>query len=204
MKKIFLTTVLPGIIIAGAVLAVGTNCGNGDPYIPPIPCNTSNTIFKQLYNAATISMAGSTDVTFMDLLTHEYTFTPTNNAVICKVGYQGNAVLFANSIPYTIEIVQVGGAVLYSGNHIFQSTITDYKSVGPVSLTGGQSYIIRRTVTNNLGNSANATGRMLRFNVPANGFPITFGGLTITASNFYGTGGPVPNHGLPYIDIAFQ
>ena len=204
MKKIILTIVLPSVIIAAAVLAVGSSCGTLTPTPPAVSCDTTNTIFKQLFNFAKATMAGSTDVSTMDLITHEYKFTPTANQIICKVGYQGNSILLANNIPYTIEIVNSSNAVLYSGNHIFQSTAIDYKSVGPVNITAGQSYTIRRTVTNYMGNLATTQGRMLSFNVPANQFPVTNNGLTITASNFYGTGGPVPNIGIPYIEIVFQ
>lgn len=203
MKKAFLTTVLPLFIILGAVLIIGSGCP-GSPVTPTPPCDATNTKFNQLFNFAKTTMTGSTDINTMDLLTHEYTFTPTANEVICQVGYQGNAVLFASSIPYNIEIVNSSNTVLYTGNHIFQSTAMDYKTVGPVSLSAGQSYTIRRTVTNYLGNITNTVGRMLSFNLPANHFPVTNNGLTITASKFYGTGGPVNNIGIPYIDIVFQ
>jgi hypothetical protein len=203
MKKIILTIVLPSVIIAAAVLAVGSNCTGITPTPIVVACDTTNTKFKQLYNFAKFTMAGSTDAT-MDLLTHEYTFTTTANQIICKVGYQGNSILFANNIPYKIEILNSSNAVLYSGNHIFQSTAIEYKNIGPVSITAGQSYTIRRTVTNYMGNLNTTLGRILSFNVPANQFPVTNNGLTITASNFYGTGGPVLNIGIPYIEIVFQ
>ncbi len=204
MKKIILTIVLPSVIIAAAVLAVGSSCGTITPTPPVVACDTTNTKFKQLYNFAKLTMAGSTDATTMDLLTHEYTFTTTANQVICKVGYQGNAILLANNIPYTIEIVNSSNTVLYSGNHVFQSAAIEYKTIGPVNITSGQSYTIRRTVTNYMGNLNTTLGRMLSFNVPANQFPVSNNGLTITASNFYGTGGPVLNIGIPYIEIVFQ
>ncbi|MBK8521428.1 MAG: hypothetical protein IPL54_11370 [Chitinophagaceae bacterium] len=205
MKKIFLTTGLPMFIILAAVLITGSGCpGTVTPTLPAVACDTTNTKFNQLYGFAKLTMVGATDITNMDLLTHEYTFTTNANQVICKVGYQGNPILFVNNIPYTIEIVNSANVVLYSGNHIFQSTVINYKSISPVNITAGQSYTIRRTVTNYMGNLATTQGRMLSFNVPANLFPVTNNGLTITASNFYGTGGPVPNIGIPYIEIVFQ
>ncbi len=203
MKKILLTIILPGIIIGGAVLIVGSNCGSG-PTAVAAPCDASNTTFKQLYNFARTSMSGSTDVTNMDLLTHEYTFTLSANQVVCKVGYQGNSTLYANNIPYLIEIVNSTNTLLYSGNHVFQSAVIDYQSISPVTLIAGQSYTLKRTVTNYMGNLSNTIGRALAFNVAANHFPVTLNGLTITASNFYGTGGPVPNYGIPYIELVFQ
>jgi hypothetical protein len=203
MKKIFLTIVIPAIIIVSAVLATGSSCTSVPPP-PAVTCDVTNTKFKQLFTFAKTTMAGSVDVTTMDLLTHEYTFTPTANEVICKVGYQGNSILFANNIPYTIEIVNSANAIMYTGNHVFQSTAIDYKTIGPVNLTAGQSYTIKRTVTNYMSNLATTTGRMLSFNLPANHFPVTNNGLTITASNFSGAGGPVPNIGIPYIEIVFQ
>lgn len=204
MKKIFFTIIVPVIIIAAALFATGSSCTTPTPPPPAATCNNANSQFNQLFNFAKTTMAGSTDVNTMDLLTHEYTFMPIVNQVVCQVGYQGNSILFANNIPYTIEIANSANVILYSGNHIFQSTVTDYKNIGPVSLIAGQSYTIRRTVTNYMGNLNTTQGRMLSFNVPANHFPVINNGLTISASNFYGTGGPVPNIGIPYIDIVFQ
>jgi len=97
--------------------------------------------------------------------------------------------------------------MVYSGSHVFNSASTDY--ITPTStptLISGSSYTIRRVVLNTLGDMNNQTGRILRYN--SGGLPstvsMTGSFMQITSSNFYGAGGPVPNYGIPYIDIVFQ
>jgi hypothetical protein len=172
---------------------------------PTATCNSVNTDFQQLYTATLASNTSFSNYTTMDLVTHEYTFIVNVNKQVCTIGYQGNAILFANNIPYKIEIVDNStSTIIYSGNHIFNSTTTDYQSIPLTSLTAGTSYTIKRTVTNFLGNVGNTIGRICRFAPAPQPFPVTFGVLTITSSNFYGSGGPVPNFGIPYIDIVLQ
>lgn len=203
MKKILLTVVLPVVLIAGAILAIGSSCGS-NPLPVITPCDITNSKFKNTFAWAKTNITGAKDTISWDLDTHEYTFTSASNATICKVGYQGTNALFVASIPYKIEIVNGTGTVLYTGNHVFQSSATDYQAITPVNITAGQSYKIRRTVTNNLGNLNNYTGRVLLFG--SSNFPVNNIGLAITASNFYTSGGPMGagNYGIPYIDIVFQ
>jgi len=198
--KTFRTTAL--VLIAFNLL---TGCDPNDPAPPPLPsCTTANSDFTQLFAATLASNSVFDDYTNMDLLTHEYTFSVATNETVCAVGYQGNAVLFANNIPYTVEIFDnTNNALVYSGSHFFDSAFTDYQSVIPTNLVAGNTYTIRRIVTNYMGNIGTTTGRILRFN-GSNPYPVTTNGLTITASDFYGTGGPVTNYGIPYIDIIFQ
>jgi hypothetical protein len=96
--------------------------------------------------------------------------------------------------------------VIYTGNHLFGSSATSYVSITPVNLIATQSYTIRRTLPTGGygGNIGNTIGRILRFTSSSTGFPASSGGFTITSSNFYGTGGPAVNFGIPYIDIVFQ
>ncbi len=181
------------------------SCNDDDPLPQPLPsCVTANSDFSQVYSATLASNIAFLDQTTMDLQTHEYTFSVASNETVCSVGYQGNAVLFANNVPYTIEIYDnTNSTIVYSGNHVFDSVATDYQPITATPLVAGNSYTIRRTVNNYLGNIGNTIGRMVRFD-GSNPFPVTQSGMTITASDFYGTGGPVPNFGLPYIDIIFQ
>lgn len=180
-----------------------TSCNNDDNQNQSA-CNTASTEFNQLYTTTLASNSAYDDFTTMDLLTHEYNFEVSSNKTICSIGYQGNANLYAANIPYWIEIVDNStSTIVYSGNHVFDSTQTEYVSITPVNLTAGTSYTIKRTVTNYLGNIGNTIGRILRFNGP-NPYPVSNATLTITASDFYGTGGPVPNFGIPYIEIVFQ
>lgn len=208
MKKIFLKIVLPTVLLVVATLIIGPSCGSSvpDPVVVTPTCSTTNTLFQQLFTATATANPTFPDQVSIDLLTHEYTFSVSTNKTICSIGYQGNAVLFANSLPYTIEIVDASNTVIYTGNHLFASTATSYVSITPVSLIANQSYTIRRTISPNgyMADLANTTGRLLNFSVTSGAFPATLGGLTITSSNFYGAGGPIPNAGIPYIDIVFQ
>lgn len=182
-------------------------CSSDDPAPPPpANCNTTNTPFQQHFIGTLATDPLYSDNVTMDLLTHEYTFKMNSNETICSVGYQGNAVLYANNIPYLIEIVDVStNTVIYSGNHVFNDAAIEYVSITPTNIVANQDYTIRRTVTNYLGNIGNTIGRILRFNGQSNSFSNpNIAGMSITASNFYGTGGPATDFGIPYIDIAFQ
>ncbi|MEO8517086.1 MAG: hypothetical protein ABI426_10090 [Flavobacterium sp.] len=194
-----------GLFFFLGIALVGCSPSTPTPIPTPTACNTVGTDFQQLYAATLASNALFTNYTTMDLVTHEYTFTVSANKTICTVGYQGNANLYASSIPYTIEIYNnTTTTLVYTGSHIFNSAATDYQPITPTNLVAGNTYTIRRIASNYLGNIANTTGRILRFNAAPVPYPVTYGVLTISASNFYGTGGPVPNYGIPYIDIVFQ
>ena len=61
-------------------------------------------------------------------------------------------------------------------------------------------HILSNKIVNNYGgNIANTIGRICRFN--SGGLPssatATGSYMKIVSSNFYGTGGPVPNYGIP-------
>ncbi|TPD65332.1 hypothetical protein [Flavobacterium microcysteis] len=193
-----------GLLFLGLFATI--SCSNDDNQNQPAPssCNTANSEFNQLYAATLASNSSFTDVTTMDLQTHEYTFELSTNKTVCSIGYQGNANLYSAGIPYLIEIVDNSTSlVVFSGSYTFDSAVMDYKSITPTNLTAGTSYTLRRTVTNYLGNIGNTVGRLLRFNGPSP-YPVSNTLMTITASDFYGTGGPVPDFGIPYIDIVFQ
>ena len=185
------------------------------PPSPPIPlasCVTTGTDFQNLYASTLLMSTAYNNYVTMDLVTHEYTFKLSATKTVCSIGYQGNANLFAASVPYTIEIMDNSVSTtipMYSGSNVYNSAFTDYVApTSPIVLNAGTSYTIKRKATNYLGNIGNTIGRICRFNnssaptvVP---YPVTSGIMTITASNFYGTGGPVPNYGIPFIDLAFQ
>lgn len=179
------------------------------PAPPPVGCSTIGTDFQNIFTTFLASNPLYDDYTTMDLVTHEYTFKMLTNKTICSIGYQGNANLFAANIPYTIEIYDVTSSTLYyTGNHVFDSATTDYQAtVTPIpTLLAGHEYTIRRIASNYLGDITNTIGRIGRINSGAlpSGTTLTGSVMKIKSSNFYGTGGPIPNYGIPYIDIAFQ
>jgi hypothetical protein len=180
----------------------------GCPPPPPPPCITTGTDFQGIYSAILSSNSLYDNYTTMDLVTHEYTFTMLANKTICQIGYQGNANLYTANVPYDIEIYDNTNSVMvYSGSHLFNSTSTDYVlPTSSINLNAGTSYTIRRIASNYLGNIGNTIGRIARYNgAPAPSSTVLSGSfMQITSSNFYGSGGPVPNFGIPYIDIVFQ
>lgn len=208
MKNFFLKIGLPFTLLVVATFIIGPSCGSSvpDPVVVTPTCSTTNTLFQQLFTATATAHPTFQDQVSIDLLTHEYTFSLSTNKTICSIGYKGNAVLFANNLPYTIQIVDASNTVIYTGTHLFDSTATSYVTITPTNLIANQSYTIRRTLPAGgyMGNLANTTGRLLNFTAASGAFPATLGGLTITSSNFYGAGGPIPNAGIPYIDIVFQ
>lgn len=162
-------------------------------------CDTTNTTFDQLYTSL-VTSSSNNDETTMDLETHSYNFEVAENKTICQIGYQ--SLPNFNATPYQIEIFDnTSSTLIYSDNHIFSSTATSYISIIPIQIEAGHSYTIKRIQTNWNNNLGNTIGRLVNGNLS---FPITYGELTITGSSFYGTGGPMDDWGIPYIDIVFQ
>lgn len=188
-------------------LALLAGCG-GLSSAPPAVCNETGTPFQTAYAVATATTGASEHVT-LDLMTHEYSFQANTAMTICSVGYQAVPRL-VNSVPtiaapYLIELIDVGSATtLYSGTHNFSTTATSYVPLPtPVVLTPGNTYTLRRTVNNFNGDIGNTIGRLV--DGQAGHFPINpQGPMTIISTNFYGTGGPVPNSRVPYIDFGTQ
>ncbi len=206
MKNKFFKIALPTLLLVVATFIIGPSCGSSVPDPITFTCNTTNTPFQQLFQQVKTANPKFLDHDFIDLATHEYTFNVAADKTICSIGYQGNANLNAGNIAYTIEIYNnTKSTLVYSGNHVFGSASTSYKPITGVSLTAGNSYTIRRIASNSIGNIANTMGRILSFTPASGGFPATFGELTITSSDFYdGIGKPIPNAGIPYIDIVFE
>lgn len=162
-------------------------------------CDSSNTVFNQLYNNLA-STSTNQDVVTMDLESHTYTFEVLSNKTICKIGYQSLPTF--NTTPYVIEIYDnTSNSLIYSGSHVFSSASTSYVSINPLQVVTGHSYTIKRIQTNWNGNIENTIGRLVNGNIT---FPVIQGDLKVTGSSFYGTGGPTDDWGIPYIDIVFE
>ena len=198
-------TLIYKTLIFGAMFTLLVSCHKEEMPAPPDPeCDSSNTPFQQLYASTFASNPAFDDDVTMDLVTHEYTFRLSAAMQICQIGYQSQPDLYANNIPIDIEIVEAGTTtVVYSGSHVFDAGQTDYVSIPPVSLSAGQDYTIRRKVVNHNGLMTNRIGRMLTFG-GTTPYPVTVGVMTITGSDFYGVGGPVPDFGIPFIDIVLR
>lgn len=168
-------------------------------------CDTNATTDFQLLVSNTI--ANNTPGTFvddvwMDLDTHQYNFEVSANQTICAVGYQSQGGFTGQ---YGIEIIDItNNNLLYSNQHTFSATATSYVNLTtPVNLVAGNEYAILRTVINRQ-DLDDQLGRGLRMPGGFIPFPLTQGVLTIKSSTFFGSGGPVNNIVVPYIDLVFE
>lgn len=198
MKSIFKNIVT--LFILGIIIS---SCSNGTNPIPVPPCNSTNTIFNQLYTNV-VALPGHQNNNTFDTEIHEYTFTFSQTKTICSIGYQSQPAIAA--VPYLMEIIDVNtNTVIYTGNHVFSSANTSYVSIPPTLIVANQPYTVRRTMLlSNAGNNfGNIIGRVVHQPGALVSFPQTFGIMTITGANFYQNGGPLVNMGIPYIDFAY-
>jgi hypothetical protein len=171
MKKIILNFVSPILLPLIAILAIGPGCGPGPT--PTASC-ASSLEFMNLYNSF------GTDQYTLDYQTYEYTFISSVSGNICEIGYEGHPNLVSLAA-YKIEILDAASlAVLSTGNYTFTSGTRSYHSVS-VPISAGQSYIVRRTVTNINGDITNT----ISHSKPITSLPITVGSITITATKTY-------------------
>lgn len=180
-------------------LFVLSSCDNDDD-------STNNVCDDSYVNTAitdAFSLANGYDdlPEYMDLKTHEYRVKINADGEICSVGYQNPSTWTGD---YIIEVINETSSASYSGTHSFSQTQLDYQSISPVAVSAGDIIKVMRTISNNT--SLNETvGRILRksdfTDVP---YPITQGNVEFLSSNFYGSGGPVPNLGQPYIPLGFK
>jgi hypothetical protein len=208
MKKIFL------LIAAGLILV---NCTKPDVPVlsAPVVCDSTNTLFQQLYNPLNTTTYPEYLSKYPNVQTHEYTFNVTNAATICSVGYQSQSTTATSN--YIIEIYDtVTSTVAATVTSTFSATTTSYASLSsPLALVAGRSYKIKR-YSPATSASINGAGRCVSnsstsFSTNGNvSFPKTFGNLTITDSDFYTAylygivSANDNNNSLPYIDIVFQ
>lgn len=159
---------------------------------PTVDCSTSSSrdiegFFNLLHSSSSYELYET-----MDLLTHEYTFTTTNTIQICGFGYKSQG----TSLIYTIEL-EGASSTLYSNNLSFDDTAYEYISVPAITVAPG-TYTLRRTLTN-MSTATDVIGPITRGTGAVDpSFPINLGGgITIDSADFYGSGGPVPNYGVP-------
>jgi hypothetical protein len=181
MKKLLILLSITGLV---ACNKSGNDCADGQT--------------AMLSNLLNIIDSTHTIDDYVDLQTHEYTFTVSAPINICSIGYQGH-----DSNPYQMEVVD-NGTVVYSGSHTFPTTQLSYVSLtNTIPLIPGNVYILRRTrlTYNNLNELVGNSIR--KINNSQMSFPITQGLITFTGSNFYGAGGPLPNIALPFISFGY-
>lgn len=165
------------------------------------PCNTTNTLFQQIYNNV-VAIPGNSNLVTMDSDVHGYNFTVSTNKTICSIGYQSQPAVATQL--YKIEIIDnTTSTTLYNFSTTFSSTTTSYVSVPNISVVPGHSYTIKRTLLNSLGNVTNTVGRLVTSSTYNLSFPYTVGDMSITGADF-GTTSVSTTFGIPFIDIVFQ
>lgn len=177
-----------------------------DAATPESVCDTNAVTDFQLLVSNTVANnppAGTfVDDVWMDLDTHQYNFEVSSAQTICAVGYQSQGGFTGQ---YGIEILDVTNSnLLYSNQHSFSATSTSHVTLSnSVNLVPGVEYAILRTVLNRQ-DLDDQLGRGLRMPNGLIPFPLTQGVLTIKSSTFFGSGGPVNNIVVPYIDLVFE
>ncbi|MBP0904695.1 hypothetical protein ACFSKN_10575 [Mariniflexile gromovii] len=168
----------------------------------------ANNVCDTAYVSSAITTAYSTangcdDIETMDLETHEYSIKINAAGEICSIGYQNPSTYTGG---YTMEVTNTTTGTSYSGVHTFSQAGLDYQTIGtPVQVNSGDIITVKRTILPGYTMLNQTIGRVLRksnyTDVP---YPITQGNVEFLSSNFYGTGGPVPNFAQPYIALGFQ
>ncbi len=165
--------------------------------------NTKNTDFQKAFNEKLD--AGSESAITMDTEVHSYTFVLSEDKSLASIGYQSvEAIETAN---YLIEIRDNSdSSLVYSEESTFKSNKMSYITAGaPIVLQGGVSYSISRIQTNWTGNITNTIGHLVK--TSESDYPISYGILTITESNFHDHGKNDTNlryYALPRIDMELK
>jgi hypothetical protein len=176
------------------------SCTDDDDMVAVLTCDTTTSEFQDLY--ASLLANGYLDRVFYDTEIHEYTFQLDVDAEVCAFGYESQH--DSPNTPYTLEIENIdSGQVIYSEELVFSDQVTSYVAPGmTVNLMANTSYALRRIQLDWNGNIGNTIGRLATSDSIS--FPLTSGNLTILESNFYQNGGPVPNGGVPFIDLILE
>lgn len=138
----------------------------------------------------------------MDLETHEYTMEIYSSGEICSIGYQNPSTY---SGTYTMEVENTTTNTTSSDVFSFSQSAIQYQSfTTPLQVNAGDTVIVRRTITPGY-TMLNETIGSIYTNSNPNIFPINISTQAkITSTNFYGSGGPVPNFGVPIIGLGFK
>lgn len=176
-----------------------------------ISCDNDNDPNNNVCDTNYLSVASSTVFTnangytlyeTMDLETHEYTMTINASGEICSIGYQ-NPTTYTGT--YVMEVENTTTSTSTSDTFSFSQANIQYQSfTNPLIVNAGDIIVVRRTISSGY-TQLNETIGSIYTNTNPNPFPIAVNAnATITSSNFYGAGGPVPNFGVPLIGVGFK
>lgn len=174
-------------------------------------CDNDNDPTNNVCDDSYLSVANSTVFTTangytlnqtMDLETHEYTMVINAAGEICSIGYQ-NPTTYTGT--YEMEVENITTNVTTTQTFSFSQTAIQYQSFTvPLIVNVGDTVVVRRTISNGY-TLLNETIGNIYVNPNPSSFPVAINlNATITSSNFYGAGGPVPNIGVPVIGVGFK
>lgn len=174
-------------------------------------CDNDNDPTNNVCDYSYLSVANSTVFTTangytlnqtMDLETHEYTMVINAAGEICSIGYQ-NPTTYTGT--YEMEVENITTNVTTTQTFSFSQTAIQYQSFTvPLIVNVGDTVVVRRTISNGY-TLLNETIGNIYVNPNPSSFPVAINpNATITSSNFYGAGGPVPNIGVPVIGVGFK
>ena len=121
---------------------------------------------------------------------------------ICSIGYQ-NPTTYTGT--YEMEVENITTNVTTTQIFSFSQAAIQYQSFTiPLIVNVGDTVVVRRTISNSY-TLLNETIGNIYTNPNPSSFPVAINpNATITSSNFYGAGGPVPNIGVPIIGVGFK
>jgi hypothetical protein len=188
---------LKALLFSLFVLAT-VSCDNDDDATN----NVCDETHLSLANSTVFSAAnGYTLYETMDLETHEYTMTINSSGKICSVGYQ-NPTTYSGT--YEMKVVNNTTSQSTTQTFSFSQTALQYQDLAmPIIVNTGDEVVVSRTITAGYPSLNSTLGNIYTKSNPIS-FPVMVNlYATITSTNFYGAGGPVPNYGIPLIGLGF-
>lgn len=173
-----------------------------------ISCNkekfhTYDSDFQELYNEL-IDNGHDHEMTW-DSEVHSYSFILSEDKVLSAIGYQSHPDL--GGVNYLMEITDdTDSSIIFSENYTFSTSEISYATLSaPLTLMEGVPYTINRIQTNWTTYITETIGNVVM--TTSSDYPISFGDLTITESNFHDYG--LTNSwskflALPRIDLVFE
>ncbi len=201
MKNKFLNYSIPTFLLAIALFIIGPSCGNNIPDpVANTTCDTTNSMFSDLYNNIDASSTGISETWLADNKIYEYQFTIDSSKRICSIGLEGS-----DTAKYTIEISSANNVLpSYSGTHDFSVYKgRNYVKVTSIQLYAGQQYTLRRKTKGFAGSMTKGLA-----GIQSKDFPLILkNGITIHSADLYDSigvpGKTFTNKVLPNIDIIF-
>jgi len=163
-----------------------------------VECN--NAPFNKLFKSALVNEVE--DEFTMDTQIQGYYFKLSQNAKVCKIGYQSFKEVASSNYHFSI-VDSSSGKTIFIQSQTFSPNETSYMIPdNSVNLEKNKTYLIKRKITDYGQYISNTIGRVaIDFQNGIN-FPLNNGIITITGGHFYD--GDFNKNLFPYIDLQFE